>query len=299
MPRVFQHLVALDCELLLDSGAAGLCVVDDDVAASFAPQLRLFVDFLAACGGDVSGLLLPLFNVYLVELPRAAVVQFVFFYVASLNRGTADNFVGFLLAKLFDAQASTRARANAALYLASFLVRARFVDGDFAAAVIDYVADFAFRYAAHVRAESPDEFKLDLDAHACFYYAVQCVAYVVCWRWRQWRHAGFRAAERWHLRELVGNPLRAIDAIDRNTAELFRAIAVCERVDETPAIGRIAVWFPFDPSPLEEIAELVRDEYAVWAQCDPDTDDIDAMLDSALARVCQDRLISIEQVLGG
>jgi RNA polymerase I-specific transcription initiation factor RRN3 len=105
--------------------------------------------------------------------------------------------------------------------------------------------------------------------------------------------------ERWHLRELVGNPLRAIDAIDRNTAELFRALAVCEKVEETPAIGRIAAWFPFDPCPLEEIAMLVGDVYAVWALCDPETDDIDAMLDCALAKICHDRLIAIDQILDG
>jgi hypothetical protein len=134
----------------------------DDIAALFAPQLGFFLDFVTTFPW-ISGLLLPLFNVYLIELPRAASLQFVFFIVADRDREAAENFIGFLLAKLFDAAASNRARANAALYLASFVVRAPLVDDELAAVVIDYVADFAGRYAAHVEAENPNDFRLDLE----------------------------------------------------------------------------------------------------------------------------------------
>jgi RNA polymerase I-specific transcription initiation factor RRN3 len=126
-----------------------------------------------------------------------------------------------------------------------------------------------------------------------FYFAVQCVAYVICWRGRRWRRADFDPQARWRLRELINNPMCAGDAIDRNTAEMFRRLGIIEAAPETVVIERIAVWFPFDPCPLAEIADLVGDRYVTWGEVEADSDDVDNLLDQALGRVCQRRVIAM------
>ena len=291
--RIFQHLVALDCELMLDP-VDGSFIVDDDIAATFSPQLHLFVEFVHS-DPDLFLLLLQLFDSYLIDVPRTAAVQFIYFHMLSSSHEHTETFIGFLLAKLFDVQASQRVRANAALYIASLVVRAEYVEDDFAAVVCDYVADYAIKYSEHIQSEVPDRFKMDVTAHNAFYYAVQCVVYIFCWRWRHWRvGAKFNPDKRWRLRELMGNALRAADSIDKDTSELFRSLNVVDIGPESFVIERISVWFPFDPCPLDEIAHLIDPFYVQWRDCDDDPEDVDQLLDQELARICQTRLITID-----
>ena len=292
--RIFQHLVALDCELMLDPEPDGSCTVDDDVAATFSSQLNLFIEFVRS-SPKLFPLLLHLFDLYLIDLPRTAAVQFIYFYTISFSREDTETFIGFLLAKLIDVQASQRVRANAALYIASFVARAEYITDELAAVICDYVAVFAIKYSEHIQSEAPDRFKMDMTAHNAFYYAVQCVIYIFCWRWRHWRtDAKFNPDKRWRLRELMGNALRAADSIDKNTSETFQSLNVVDIGTQSVVIERISVWFPFDPCPLDEIKHLIDPFYVIWSECDDDPEDVDQLLDQELARVCQARLISMD-----
>jgi RNA polymerase I-specific transcription initiation factor RRN3 len=176
-PRVFQHLVALDCEMTLDPAPDGSFVVDDDVAVCLSPQFDVIMNFLNGMANFA--ILLPLFDTYLIELPRTSASQFLFFYLGAMSEECTANFIGFLLGKIIDSQGSHRARANAALYLASFVVRAKFIGDELGQTILDYVADFARKYIVYFEREAPGDLKLDLDTNFEFYYAVQCVVYVL------------------------------------------------------------------------------------------------------------------------
>lgn len=294
--RAFQHLVAFDCELMLEPAADGSFVLDDDIAQCFTPQLNLFLEFISTNPAELFPLLLQLFDMYLMDLPLTSAAQYIFFFAASFSHELAETFVGFLLAKLIDVNASTRTRSNASLYIASLVVRALYIDDEFSITIVDYVANFANCYAEHVKAETPERCRLDLIAHNVYYFAVQCVAYICCWRWSSWSQTDTDFVERWNLKELLCNNLKAINAIDRNTAELFRSLNIFPMEPEAIVIERIHVWFPFDPCPLEEIARIVQPFYIEW-RSDNDTDDIDGMLDRSLNQVCEMRGITLEGML--
>lgn len=302
--RIFQHLVALDCELLLDntetSESKNSIRLDDDVAQCLIPQLRFFLDFVSTSDDAIITLLLQFFDRYLIDLPRVVAVQFVYFFSSSLNHSNVETFIGFLLAKMLNDSDSDRSRCNATLYIESLIVHARYVDDKFAILAVDYISDFANCYANHIRNEAPERLRMDVKMHSVYYFAVQCVTYIICWRWKRWTSKSSKidqkidVIERWHIDELLCNELKAIDVIDKNTADMIKSLGFFETKDDSIVIERIPVWFPFDPCPLEEIANLMMDNYIVWSETEADTDfnedgDVDAMLDNELSRLCENR----------
>ncbi|OHS97140.1 hypothetical protein TRFO_36724 [Tritrichomonas foetus] len=294
--RIFQHLVALDCELLLDPSNDGSVQVDDDVAQCLTPQLTYFLNYVSQTNSTIFTLLLQLFDLYLIDLPHVVAVQFIYFFSSSFDHSTAETFVGFLLAKIIDDSASLRTRSNATLYLESLVVHAEYIDDEFAAAIVDYVANFANCYALHIKNEAPERLKMDIKIHNLYYFAVQCVTYITCWRWKGWSQSNIDPIQRWHLDDLLTNPLRAIDVIDKNTADMFKSLNIFQINDESIVIERISVWFPFDPCPLDEIAQIVANTYTQWSEVEGNND-IDALLDSELSRLCESRLISIDPII--
>ena len=290
--RIFQHLVALDCELLLGPSQDGSVNVDDDVAQCFTPQMIFFMDYIYHANNKIFTLLLQLFDSYLVDLPRAVAVQFIYFFISSFDHQNAETFVGFLIAKVIDDTASLRNRTNSCLYLESLVVHAEYIDDEFAATIVDYVANFANCYAMHIKKEAPERLKMDVTTHNLYYFAVQCITYIICWRWKGWSQAKLDPIQRWQIDDLLTNPLRAIDVIDRNTADMFKSLNIFPITNENLVIERIAVWFPFDPCPLEEIGNMISSYYLQWSDVEGNND-IDALLDSELSRLCETKLISI------
>jgi RNA polymerase I-specific transcription initiation factor RRN3 len=143
---------------------------------------------------------------------------------------------------------------------------------------MDYVADYANQYSANRRREAPEEFRMDLSIHWQFYYAMQCLVYVCCWRYKRFN------VGKWNLRELLTNDLGASDMIDRNTCDVFRNLGIVELGKENVVIEKIYVWFPFDPCQIEEIGSVVRPFYNEWGK-----DDVDLMLDQEWDRLCAKR----------
>ena len=307
--RIFQHLVALDCELLLDSSDSNdnsnSLRLDDDVAQCFIPQLHLFLDFAVSSNETIFTLLLQFFDRYLIDLPRVVAVQFIYFFSSSLKHSNVETFIGFLLAKMLNDSDSDRSRCNAALYIESLIVHARFVDDNFAILAVDYVSDFANCYANHIRNEAPERLRMDVKMHNVYYFAVQCVVYIICWRWKRWTSKSKKVdhkiniVERWHIDDLLCNELRAIDVIDKNTSDMIKSLNLFDIKDESIVIERISVWFPFDPCPLEEIANDVMDNYILWSEADADVEynedeDLDSLLNNELSRLCENRIFNFD-----
>jgi len=297
LSRVFQHMVALDCELLIKRSSDNtLLEISDEDAGLYAPQMIMFMSFLENSSREVFTLLLQLFDLYLLDLPSTSVVQFLFFYAASFNSELMETLVGFLLHKLIDNNTSLRARKNSALYISSLLARAKYIDDEFSAAVVDYVENYAICYSHHIHQEAKDLLCRNVSQHAVFYYAVQCIAYVCCWRWNSWNQNGINPLNRWRLMELVKNELAGWTAIDKNTVEQFSIILNTDLSSNEAYIDRIDVWFPFDPCGIDEISERVSPIYREWGDTQ-DLNDIDGILDHGIHRICANRGISIEALM--
>lgn len=296
LSRIFQHFVALDCELLFDAPSSdGSIRVDDDVAQCFIPQMSFFMEFISNANSTIMTLLLQFFDLYLIDLPKVVAVQFVYFFSSSLDHSNFETFVGFLLAKMIDDSASLRSRSNATLYLESLIVHARYIDDDFAALTLDYVSNYALCYASHISSEVPDQFKMDIKMHHMYYFAVQCLSYVICWRYKSFTDKNINIVERWHIDELLYNELKAIDVIDKNTSDMVKSFNLFEaRHEDSVVIERIAVWFPFDPCPLDEMADFVSDNYIQWNELNEEDEDVNAILDQELSRLQQNHLFNFD-----
>ena len=296
LSRVFQHLVGLDCELMIsskDESGQGALEIDEDIALILTPQIMLVLDFIENYPHDIFPLLLQLFDLYVIDLPSSSTVQFIFFIAASFGANQYETFVGYLLHKMIDNSVSSRTRGNAAFYLMTICARARYIDDHFAIACLSYVVNFATCYIDHVKKNNPRIFTRNTQSHSVFYYALQCVAYVCVWRNEQWRQSGIDIEEKWRISSLFNNELDPMTAIDKNTAEMFGQLGLVEYDPDEITIDRIDVWFPFDPCPLDEVRERVEPIYIEWGE-EAEPGDINAVLDQSLNKICASRGISFD-----
>ena len=297
LSRVFQHLVALDCELMItskDEANQGALEIDEDIALILTPQIMLVLDFIESSPPDLFTLLLQLFDLYIIDLPSSTTAQFIFFIAASFNASQCETFVGYLLHKMLDNNVSSRTRGNAAFYLMTLIARARYIDDQFAVVIISYVANFASCYIEHVKTNNPKGFTRNVQTHTVFYYALQCIAYVCVWRNEQWQQNGIDPEEKWQISSLFNNDLDAMTVIDKNTADMFGQLDLVDYDPDEVTIDRIVVWFPFDPCPLDEVKERVEPIYIEWGdQAEPG--DFNAVLDQSLNKICLSRGFSFDE----
>lgn len=293
MGRIFQHLVALDCELMITQSTNNVAEIDEDVADILGDQMQIFMNFLSNVTGDTIALLIQLFDLYLLDLPKASVVQFLLYYISSLSQNNAETFIGFLLAKLINTDIGQRSRANAVLYLQSLTVRSNFIDDDFALTIMDYVANYSNCYSNHIQNEVPDQYKINVQVHSIFYFSVQCLSYIFCWRWKNWSKRKIDPNERWNLSHLLCNEMHAIDVIDKNISEMIRTFDFLDIKNGVLVIDRISAWYPFDPCVIDSLSSFIEPHYINWSDepfpDDDDVDDIDALLDNELSRVYRRR----------
>ena len=297
LSRVFQHLAALDCELMISSKDENgeTLEIDEDIAAILTPQVMLVLDFIENSSPDLFTLLLQLFDNYFIDIPSLTTVQFIYFIAASFGSNQTETFGGYLLHKMIDNTVSSRTRGNAAFYLMTLIARARYIDDQFAVAILSYVANFASCYIQHIRTNNPRMMTRNTQTHTVFYYALQCLAYVCCWRHEQWQQNGIDPEEKFHISELFNNELDGMSAIDKNTAEMFSSLGLVDYDVEEIQIDRINVWFPFDPCPLDELKERVQPIYMEWGE-EAEPGDMDSVLDQSLNKICASRGISFDDI---
>lgn len=292
MGRIFQHLVALDCELMIMQSTNNVAEIDEDVADILGTQLQMFMEFLTNITSETFALLIQLFDLYLLDLPKASVVQYLLYYTSSLSQSNAETFIGFLLAKLINTDVGQRSRSNAVLYLQSLTVRANYIDDDFALTIMDYVANYSNCYSNHIQNEIPDQYKINVQTHSIYYYSVQCISYIFCWRWKNWSKRNIDPNKRWNLSHLLCNEMHAIDVIDKNISEMIKTYDFLNINNSMLVIDRISAWYPFDPCVLDTITPFVESSYINWSNepvIDDDADDIDTLLDNELSRAYRRR----------
>lgn len=112
---------------------------------------------------------------------KSRYTQFVIFWFSSLHPDFADEFLGTLIHKVITLSEPTTTRAAAASYLASFVSRARFVDGDTVRRVVRLLCTYLTR-ELELYAEQKEAIHI---SHFTPFYAVsQAVFLIFCFRWR-------------------------------------------------------------------------------------------------------------------
>lgn len=292
--RVVQHIVALDCEFFIGVDAEEGIQVDSEVAPSYWPQFLLVLDYLDDPNQELFTSLLQAFASYVLDLPRALVVQFLVFWAASFSEVFTEQLIGFFIFKLTDASTPTRSRENSALYLQSLVARASFINDKLALTVADYITDFAKHYVEFLAENG--RLNRSVQMHSVFYFAVQALAYIICWRESDFRHMNVDFAERFSLETLFCSSLDAGSIIDRGTSEAFLKLGFVNYKLEAIVIEKIEAWFPFDPCPINEIQERFSEIYRDWG-CLNEPQSVSQLIGQELDEIGAVRGIDISSIL--
>lgn len=132
-------------------------------------------------------ILLSIFDRTIIRTFRSRYTQFLTFWYSSLDPEFTDMFQGMLVSKaLLEEDQPIVTRVAAASYIASFVSRALFVDGNNARMVIGLMCDYLEHHLNECTAMGKD---LDLNStyHAVFYSVAQAVFLVFCFRWRDFQ----------------------------------------------------------------------------------------------------------------
>ncbi|WFD44681.1 DNA independent RNA polymerase I transcription factor [Malassezia psittaci] len=146
-------------------------------------------------------ILLGIFTRAILPTFKSRHVQFVLFWYSSMDTEFADMFLGTLLSKsLYTANGSQSSdtlqgpdsagfvRIAAASYVASFVARAKYIDGATTRMVLLNLCtylDACLEAFAQQGANAPPPGRRE---HTMFYAVAQAVFYVFCFRWRDLRH---------------------------------------------------------------------------------------------------------------
>lgn len=129
-------------------------------------------------------MLLSIFDRTIIRTFKSRYTQFLVFWYSSLDPEFTDLFQGLLVSKaLFEHTQPVVTRAAAASYIASFVSRAQFVDGDSAKRVVALLCDFLDNHL-DMCATKGEVIDPNAAQHTLFYAIAQAVFLIFCFRWR-------------------------------------------------------------------------------------------------------------------
>lgn len=134
--------------------------------------------------------LLSIFDRIILRTFKSRYTQFLIFWYSSLDPEFTDTFQGTLISKaLLEGNQPTVTRTIAASYIASFVSRAQFVEGDSAKQVVACLCDFLRNRLEMFEAgqqEQSDGSEVDMKKEdlMIFYAVAQAVFLIFCFRWR-------------------------------------------------------------------------------------------------------------------
>ena len=137
---------------------------------------------------------LDIFDRTLLRTFKTRNVQFVLFYLCSLDPSSSDHFIGVLLGRaLFDTDAPSVTRVAAAGYVASFIARAKYIDAEMTRKVVRHLCgylegqmeDFARASTLATSISGSRTGAATGGQELPVFYAVsQAVFYIFCFRWK-------------------------------------------------------------------------------------------------------------------
>eukprot|EP00817_Percolomonadidae_sp_ATCC50343_P003939 CAMPEP_0117423190 /NCGR_PEP_ID=MMETSP0758-20121206/3865_1 /TAXON_ID=63605 /ORGANISM="Percolomonas cosmopolitus, Strain AE-1 (ATCC 50343)" /LENGTH=407 /DNA_ID=CAMNT_0005206233 /DNA_START=1111 /DNA_END=2334 /DNA_ORIENTATION=+ len=224
------------------------------------------------------------FNKFILRTHQLHTTQFLMFYVCSLSHEYSKEFIDFLLAKVFDKQLHRRRRRISLSYLASFLARAKFLDVHLVMNALQALIHSCDDYLKTTRIH---EHEYLLEKHYVFYYNVQCIFYVLCYRIDALMHAEptFLQSHAACLQSIIDSPFQPFSYIARDIVLQFaRAALHYNLMNVSGAVQRryqgrkrlvshhahkeslMKVYFPFDPYVLQASIKWIHPIYNAWSE---------------------------------
>ena len=258
--------------------------------------------------------LLPVFENFILPSYCTAHVQFLLFYLMSLDEKSSmekkmfPQFLKFLWRTFNNPNTSSIIRQATVGYIASFVSRAKYVSIDVAMDQLKKLTDWIHCYMASREDSGKDYMFTDLKAHGPFYAACQSAFYIFAFRHQEFaeRKKLFNSLRQLNFATIVTghlNPLKVcLPAVVKQFSAICRKyqLVYCDTVIERnnrinlPTIGSLSTshvggkyvllddFFPFDPYRLKESNKFVSDIYRVYVGpiIHPDSDDEDDSEDS-------------------
>ncbi len=253
-----------------------------------------FIKTTAEVDGDENSLkslysdLLKVFDTHIMPSYATGHVQFLMFYIVSLNPSQFTTRFCEWLWKLFTNPNAAITRQSAVAYIASFIARAKFVDVAYLRMFLRRLSNWVHQYL-NTRSDSGTDYSyIDLRAHGPFYAACQAVLYLLAFRHEELvngkKSLAFLASL--GLGRMVTcslNPLKVcLPPVVKNFASIARhyQLAYCDTVIERnnrlnlPVVGSLAsasvddakpllldTLFPFDPYRLVKSKHFIAENY--------------------------------------
>lgn len=247
--------------------------------------------------------LLIIFDSLILSTHRLRCVQYLYFYIASLQDSFADDFMGLLAGKILDFSQPIVTRIAAASYLASFVARAKFIDEVSAKACIRLLNQCALKYVDGYTGGLVT--RKTIAKHGIFYSIVQAIIYLFCFRWKQLidlnSATGQLPIELASFQKVLTSKLCPFKVCSKHIIEEFARIthsynmlycypfmssdmripgsnetldkSESEKITTTLVLDRLESFFPFDPLHLPISKKRIADIYQEWE--DNETDDMD------------------------
>lgn len=213
-------------------------------------------------------------------------VQFILFYICSLNPCSCEVFLDHLWRKAQDPNTSVILRQTCMAYIASLLARARYIPLATVMATMQSIVPWINSYIR--QRESYCGFVNLTGRHGTFFSVCQAVFYVIVFRHKQFfrTNEGSQFLHNLHLEHVVMsqmNPLKyCIDSvaklftsimrmhqvvycdtiIERNNRQSFKIAGNTEA--EGSRINPLDSFFPFDPYLLKNSKRFIVDIYQEW-----------------------------------
>lgn len=231
---------------------------------------------------DLFVLLMRQFDAKVLPTHKSKYTHFLLFYLASLRPETyPQQFLQYLLSKLFDSMSNMITRQSAAAYIGSYLSRANYLDVDTVKTALTSMAHFASQYLEKLPRNKATP---DAALHTLFYTICQSLFYTICFYQDAFMGDGGREflqqldVERLIISAL--NPLKfCIPAVVNEFANLCsrvgmrtcgdvvnrnRMIALPTRSSVGTA-NSIDSFFPFDPYLLKASSSYISPIYRQWS----------------------------------
>ncbi|XP_043226283.1 RNA polymerase I-specific transcription initiation factor RRN3-like isoform X3 [Amphibalanus amphitrite] len=258
--------------------------------------------------------LIKVFEEVALPTPSTAHAQFVLFWLAGRRLALAEHLIDWLWRRVQNPQAAAVLRQTAALYLGSFLARAKIVNINLVQSSLQVMCGWVHRYLT--QQDSAARERADFSVHRPFYAVCQTVFYVFAFRHTEMppneTYLPFLRSlnyERMVTSQL--NPLRfCLPAVVQNFANVARhyQLAYCYTVIERNNRIRIPVvvstafglkrlsaeqlyssYFPFDPYLLKHSASFIKPCYREYegdpidSDSESDSEDDEMEADAAAA----------------